>query len=378
VYDFGGGTFDTALVEVAAYGQLLVLGHHGLPDCGGIDVDRLIFDALAAQLNGPRASATGSGDPAELANRRLLRELRLTEQARSAKHHLSSERGWTSPFRDDVAGTDACLALTRDELEKLALPLIEETVAACDDLLTGHDRTADELTRVVTVGGMSRMPAVSRRLQEHFGRPVVTTTDPELAIAHGAALVAASIRRSAGQPVVDGTAQASTAGWSLPELAPIAAGGAREGQAPDGAPVHAAFLLAELLWESGRGGDARQWYELAAGNGHSRAAYQLGWLLKYAGDMDAAAMWWERAAVRGDVEAGYYLGELLWELDDPERAERWFLLASHGGHGHAAYQLGWLHKLQGDLTGARHFWERAAQAGDGDAVLQLEALLRTG
>ena len=129
------------------------------------------------------------------AERRLLRELRLTELARAAKHHLSSERSWEARW-GDVEGVDVSLALTRDELEDLAVPLIEETVTACDDLLVWHNRTADELARVVTVGGMSRMPAVSRRLHEHFGRPVVTTTDPELAIAHGAALVAASRRRA--------------------------------------------------------------------------------------------------------------------------------------------------------------------------------------
>jgi|SRR4051794_23711931 len=211
--------------------------------------------------------------------------------------------------------------------------------------------------------GISDNKLVGGVLAEHFGRPVALVGDPELAIAHGAALIAAERART---PLAErqhrrDRANGAISGWSSAEFV------------HDGELVEAAYLLGELLWGQGRPQPAEHWFRLAAERGHVRAAYQLGWLHKHRREDDDARAWWERAAPR-DVDAAYHLGELLWARQEPERAEPWFLHSASHGHGHAAYQLAWLHKLRSDLKGARWFFEQAAQGGDHDAGVQLRLL----
>jgi actin-like ATPase involved in cell morphogenesis len=359
LYDLGGGTFDAALIEIVEHGDRKVRGHAGLPDCGGMDIDRMIVRRLEDQL---KNSAT---DPDERSS--AERELRLAELARTGKHQLSVETGWEGTFFDGTA--DIRLSLERAELENFVRPVLQETLDTCDELLGRHGRSPDDLARIVTVGGMARMPLVTAMLAQHYGRPVSMATDPELAIAQGAAMIAAN-RANATAAAAPGTQtpEPQPAGRSLPELVPGPAA------ATDGRFVHAAFFLAEMLWENDRGGEAAQWYELAAKAGHSRAAYQLAWLRRYAHDDGAAARLWEEAARAGDDEAAYHLGELLWQLGDEHRAERWFGQAALAGHARAAYQLGWIFHRRGDEASARYFWLRAKDGKDKDAAIQLRKL----
>jgi actin-like ATPase involved in cell morphogenesis len=371
IYDFGGGTFDAALVEIGEYGQLNVRGYDGEPDCGGMDIDgdiiaeakRQAGEALRSQLS----PSDRSDDSKMLA---LMTRLELPRLAAKWKHHLSVD----TLIEDELIGVR--LSLSREQLEQMAEPFVAKTIAACERLLEKNHKVPDEITRIMTVGGSSRMPIVNRMLSAHFRRPVIAATDPELAIAHGAALLATSRARGAvldaepGQP-----ASRPPSTINLPELAAHLPAAGENGQPGSrGAYIHAPFLLAGILWGQGNPHDAERWYVLAAEAGHRRAAYQLGWMYQERGDHDAAAMWWEKAARGGDGEAAYYLGELLWYLNAPERAEPWFLQSAQGGHPHAAYQLGWLHRYRGDLKGASYFWGKAAQAGDVDAAAQLELL----
>jgi hypothetical protein len=373
IYDFGGGTFDAALVEIGDYGQLNIRGYDGEPDCGGIDIDGHIIEEVKRQAG---QSLRSQLDPRDRTDDSLMRaletKLELPRIARKWKHLLSVD----NLTEDELLTTPpVSLSLSREKLEQMAEPYVKKTITACERLLEKNRKVPDELTRIITVGGSSRMPIVNRMLSAHFRRPIIAATDPELATAHGAALIAASRARGAvpdlqrGKPVnyVPST-------MNLPELALPIPGVSKNGQY--GPYIHAPFLLAELLWEKANSQDAERWYVLAAEAGHIRAAYQLGWMCKERGDHDAAAMWWEKAARAGDAEAAYYLGELLWYLNAPERAEPWFLQSAQGGHAHSAYQLGWLHKYRGDLKGASYFWDKAARAGDVDAAGQLELLLK--
>jgi tetratricopeptide (TPR) repeat protein len=157
---------------------------------------------------------------------------------------------------------------------------------------------------------------VSAVLAERFARPVVAAGDPELAIAHGAALIAAERCRTPPHERKrrpDRT-KGAIGGWTSVEVAHV-----------DGTFLEAAYLLGELLWERERPADAEHWFRLAANANHVRAAYQLGWIHKHRNEAEEARAWWERAARGGDVDAAYHLGELLWERQEPERAEAWFL-----------------------------------------------------
>jgi actin-like ATPase involved in cell morphogenesis len=374
IYDFGGGTFDAALVEIGEYGQLKVRGYDGDPECGGMDIDGDVITEIKRQagesLRKQLSPRDRTDDSKMLA---LITRLELPIIASKWKHQLSVD----TLIEDELPTKPPVgLSLSREQLEQMAEPFVEKTIASCERLLEKSRKVPDELTRIITVGGSSRMPIINGMLSAHFRRPIIAATDPELAIAHGAAFIAASRARAAApDPHRSQPASHPPSTMNLPELVPRVPGAGESGQPGSYGPyIHAPFLLAELLWEKDKPQDAEQWYVLAADAGHRRAAYQLGWMYKNRGDLDAAAMWWEKAARGGDAEAAYHLGELLWYLNAPERAEPWFLQSAQGGHSHAAYQLGWLHRHRGDRKGASYFWDKAARTGDVDAAAQLELL----
>lgn len=195
IYDLGGGTFDVAVVEVLDDGGLVVLGHGGLPDVGGATFDRMIRDHVLARDDvGELAEALArsrraweSDDPKEQA--RLLRPaLELDDFCRRVKHQLSG----AEVAEDWVPSCDVLFEMSRGELEALIGPALAETLECCEATVSDAGLGWGDIDRVVTVGGSSRVPAVAARLAERFGRPVQTVSDPELAVAEGAALPAAA------------------------------------------------------------------------------------------------------------------------------------------------------------------------------------------
>ena len=206
VYDLGGGTFDVAVVEVLDDGGLVVLGHGGLPDVGGATFDRMVRDHVLARGDvGELAEALArsrraweSDDPKEQA--RLLRPaLELDDFCRRVKHQLSG----AEVAEDWVPSCDVLFEMSRGEFESLIGPALAETLECCDGVVSDAGLGWGDIDRVVTVGGSSRVPAVAARLAERFGRPAQTVSDPELAVAEGAALPAASPK--AGRDSVPGS-----------------------------------------------------------------------------------------------------------------------------------------------------------------------------
>ena len=193
VYDFGGGTFDTALVrfnedgteggtEGGHEGGTEVLGHAALEDCGGRDVDAL----LSAHVHRTGdAELTGLLTPGGLPG--LRARLALGDLVRGIKHQLTDAEHaeeFLTPFAPPYG-------LSRSALEELSAPLLDRTVDACRDLLSRCGVKPDELDAILLTGGASRMPAVSAALDRAFGRPLRRAEDPELAVVQGAARHAA-------------------------------------------------------------------------------------------------------------------------------------------------------------------------------------------
>ncbi|MEU6825989.1 Hsp70 family protein [Streptomyces atriruber] len=184
VYDFGGGTFDAALVRLRAGGSHEVLGHDALDDCGGSDIDALLLteirrrggEAMAAALR-PAAQTAG----ARTAARRNA--LELGDFARGLKHQLSAD----SYVEDIFGSTDVVVELDRKRFVKIVEPLLARTVDCCRNLLTAAELTIEQVDAVLLVGGTTRMPAVADLVQQALGRPLRSVEDPELAVAQGAA-----------------------------------------------------------------------------------------------------------------------------------------------------------------------------------------------
>jgi len=150
-----------------------VLATNGNTRLGGDDIDRALLDSLA-----------------ETGVRKPERRARLLEVLIEAKHRLSTEEEISIdiPFFE---GADSFhLKLTREELEKIARPIIEQTRAHCLRSLADAKLSPTELDDVILVGGVTRMPLVRRLVSEIFGREPNTSQNPDEAVAIGATVQA--------------------------------------------------------------------------------------------------------------------------------------------------------------------------------------------
>jgi molecular chaperone DnaK len=183
VYDFGGGTFDAAVVRSTDNGFELAGAPEGMERLGGIDFDQAVLFHVDAVLDGMVSAADGD-DPQVRAG-----QARLREECRAAKEALSSDTDATIAV--SLPGVQTDVRLTREELEQMVRPRIAETVKALERTIASAGLTNDDVSRVLLVGGSSRMPIVGQIVRESIGRPVSTDADPKLAIAIGAAVHAA-------------------------------------------------------------------------------------------------------------------------------------------------------------------------------------------
>lgn len=179
VYDLGGGTFDITIMEIAGknYTALATAGDVYL---GGIDWDRRIADLVAEQFSEKYRGIDPRQDAAAL--RRLLRE------AEDAKRALTAREQTTITV--DHLGHSLRLPVTRQEFETLTADLLERTRMTVRGTLKDASLAWTDLTRVLLVGGSSRMPMVAAMLEAESGMKPDRTVSPDEAVAHGAAIYA--------------------------------------------------------------------------------------------------------------------------------------------------------------------------------------------
>jgi molecular chaperone HscA len=180
VFDFGGGTFDVAVVRREPAGPR-VLATGGLDDLGGLDVDSALVAHLG-QLVGvydPPAwhRLSAPADPAQRRDRQAF-----WSEVRAAKEMLS--RASAAPVH--VPGRSEPMHLTRDELERVAGPLVARAVDETRRVLERSGVPAAGLAGVLLVGGSSRMPLVASRLHARLGVTPTVPEQPELPVAYGA------------------------------------------------------------------------------------------------------------------------------------------------------------------------------------------------
>ncbi|MQM26712.1 Hsp70 family protein [Glycomyces albidus] len=182
IFDFGGGTFDVAVVRRDEEGRLRTLAFGGLDDLGGLDIDM----ALAAHLGRVVAGRDPDlwkrlSEPETTAD--LRDRLAFWGEVRAAKEMLS--RTSTAPV--GLPGHNPMgLHLTRDELTSLADPLVARAV---DETRRTVERAGVEpaaLSALLLVGGSSRMPLVATRLHARLGVAPSVPEQPELPVAFGA------------------------------------------------------------------------------------------------------------------------------------------------------------------------------------------------
>jgi hypothetical protein len=225
VFDFGGGTLDSSVLRREP-GGLRVLSVGGLDDLGGVDIDAALVGHLGQliQMQSPRVwqRITNPGTASEKRERK-----QFWDDVRAAKEMLS--RTTSAPVH--VPGTDSALHLTRDELERVAGPLIDRAVDETRRVLRASGMEPNALSGLFLVGGSSRIPLVASRLHARFGLAPVVPEQPELPVAYGGFVAAGG--RTTGQAAGRATASGS--------IAPPARPGPHQGpqhQGPQRGPQH--------------------------------------------------------------------------------------------------------------------------------------------
>ena len=182
VYDLGGGTFDISVLEMGD-GVFEVKSTNGDTFLGGEDFD--------ARIVGYLADGFAREHGIDLRMDRLPLQ-RLKEAAEKAKIELSSsiETEINLPFiTADASGPKHLVAkLTRAKLESLVDDLIQRTLAPCRAALNDANVSAKDISEVIVVGGMTRMPKVIDTVKLFFGREPAHNVNPDEVVALGAAI----------------------------------------------------------------------------------------------------------------------------------------------------------------------------------------------
>ncbi|HVV87901.1 MAG TPA: Hsp70 family protein [Kofleriaceae bacterium] len=189
VFDFGGGTFDVSLLAIRDE-VFEVLATDGDFFLGGDDIDRVIAEYLAAELN--RAHRVDPRrDPSLMT--------RLSLAAEEVKIHLTENPSAEGTIDGLVSGSRELslpFSLTRRQLEEMMAGFVDRSIELCRGVLTTARLTPQQISEVVCVGGTSRIPLVRRRLAELFGREPAAKINPDEVVAHGAAIQAGSLSGS--------------------------------------------------------------------------------------------------------------------------------------------------------------------------------------
>lgn len=197
IYDFGGGTFDLSILT-AAGGQFVETGAGGDRWLGGDDIDVILSDYVKEQIEN-----NNNLNLQELLDGKSEKEVKeftagLKADVENAKKTLSQSTSATifisNYLEDDNDDPVDDIVVTRDTFESLIRPLILRTIDLIEELLTKTSISADDLSNILLVGGSSCIPLVKRMLVEKYGEEKVLSSEkPMLAIAQGAAILAASM-----------------------------------------------------------------------------------------------------------------------------------------------------------------------------------------
>jgi molecular chaperone DnaK len=182
VYDLGGGTFDISILELGD-GVFEVKSTNGDTHLGGADFDRVLVNYFLDEFK--KQSGVDITD-----DRSAMQRLR--DEAEKAKIELSTTNEVTVnvPFLTATADGPVHFEtkLTRAKLESLVGELIDKTAIPCEKALKDAGLKTSDINAVVLVGGMTRMPAVQKKVKEIFGKDPMLGVNPDEVVAVGAAI----------------------------------------------------------------------------------------------------------------------------------------------------------------------------------------------
>ncbi len=182
VYDLGGGTFDVSVLEIGD-GVIEVLATAGNNRLGGDDFDQCITNYLVEEFK--------KSDGIDLSGDRVAMQ-RLKEAAEKAKIELSGVTSSTInlPYitADATGPKHLDVTLTRAKFNELTAHLVEKTAGPVRQAMSDAGITASDLTKVLLVGGSSRVPAVQEMVKKLTGKEGFKGINPDECVADGAAI----------------------------------------------------------------------------------------------------------------------------------------------------------------------------------------------
>ena len=197
VYDLGGGTFDVSIAE-NINGKVNLLAHGGVEMCGGRDIDRMVFNQIVIPW-----LRTNFSLPDDLqVNRKYKTFCRVAQWATErAKIELSSFETTTIALSEsesrtvDEDGNELYIDidLSREQVDSLISELITETITATRETLAKAGLTANDLERIVFVGGPTNYKPLRDRVAYELSVPANIDVNPMTAVAEGASIFAESI-----------------------------------------------------------------------------------------------------------------------------------------------------------------------------------------
>lgn len=185
VFDLGGGTFDVSILQLGD-GVFEVKATSGNNHLGGDDFDNVVVRWLIDNFR--------EQENIDLSSDKMALQ-RLREAAEKAKIELSTmlNTSINLPFitADETGPKHLEIELTRAKLEELTNHLIQATIDPVKQALADCDLTADQIDRIILVGGSTRIPAVQEAIKNHFaGKTPDRSVNPDEAVALGAAIQA--------------------------------------------------------------------------------------------------------------------------------------------------------------------------------------------
>jgi len=184
VFDFGGGTLDVTIMEMGG-GVFEVMSTSGDTQLGGSDMDKAIIDYVIEEFR-KKEGIDLSNDSTAMT--------RIKEAGEKAKIELSTvmETEINLPFiaNDPSGAKNLEVKLTRAKLEDLVNPIVEQCKSSIDKALEDAKLSTSDMTKIVLVGGPTRMPIVKKFVSNALGKDAESGIDPMEAVAFGAAIQA--------------------------------------------------------------------------------------------------------------------------------------------------------------------------------------------
>lgn len=194
VFDYGGGTLDVAIISTLD-NRLTVENSEGDNYFGGSDIDRILFrEVVLKKLKAEGYHVDELFDESTSSGKSLARKIQL--DCERCKIELSNKDTAILEIFDidDDEGEpiEFECEITRAELESLISDTIERSIVIAKKALAGADVKAEQLDKILLVGGSTFIPLVRQRLAEEFGVPLDSSLNPMTVVAAGAAIYAST------------------------------------------------------------------------------------------------------------------------------------------------------------------------------------------